>query len=104
MYFWDQHKNKVKNKLINTIMEEFSPLLDEPDNEPSANYWIDDAHNVSAFINDNGDDDKWIEIHYELYDMDEEKVGDLTIANTEYTDREELLRAVTAIVDDYYGD
>lgn len=101
MYNWFVDKYKIKNKTINAIMEEFDSLVNEVDK--TANYWIDNTHNVFAFINDNGDDDKWIEIHYELYDCDEEIIGDLFVLNTDDVDRDCLLQEVIAIVDAYYG-
>lgn len=100
MYNWFVDKYEIKNKTINTIMEEFDSLVNEAEN--TANYWIDQTHNVHAFINDNGGDDKWIEIHYELHDY-EDIIGDLLVLSTDCVDRDELLQEVCAIVDSYYG-
>ena len=101
MYNWFVDKNVIKSKTINAIMEEFDSLVNG--NDESANYWIDNTHNVLAFVNDNGNDDKWIEIHYELYDCNEEIIGDLFVLDTDDVDREELLEKVVVIVDTYYG-
>lgn len=101
MYNWFVDKDKIKSKTINAIMEEFDALVNEADK--TANYWIDNTHNVFAFVNDNGDDDRWIEIHYELYDCNEEIIGDLLVLNTDEVDREELLNEVIVIVDSYYS-
>lgn len=101
MYNWFTDKNRVKSRMINTIMEELDSLVNG--NDESANYWIDNTHNVFAVVNDNGDDDRWIEIHYELYDCNEEIIGDLFVLDTDNVNREELLREVSVIVDDYYG-
>lgn len=101
---WFVDKYEIKNKTINAIMEELEYLVEEGTEDKTANYWIDNTHNVFAFINDNGDDDRWIEIHYELYDCNEELVGDLLVLNTEYVDRDGLLQEVVGIVDAYYGD
>lgn len=98
---WFVDKSKIKSKTINAIMEEFDSLANG--NDMTANYWIDSTHNVFAFVNDNGSDDRWIEIHYELYDSDEEIIGDLFVLDTEDVDREELLKEIIVIVDDYYG-
>lgn len=103
MYNWFVNKEEIKNKTINAIMGELECLLDEPTEDKTANYWIDNTHNVFAFINDNGGDDKWFEIHYELYDCNEELIGDLFVMNTDYVDRDCLLQEVVAIVDAYYG-
>lgn len=101
MYNWFEDKNEIKNKTTNAIMEELDSLIDKPDK--TANYWIDSTHNVFAFINDNGNDDKWIEIHYELYDCNEDIIGDLLVLSTNNVDRDELLQEVVAITDAYYG-
>ena len=102
MYNWFVNKNEIKSKTINAIMEEFDSLING--NDKTANYWIDNTHNIFVFIDDNGDDDKWIEIHYELYDCNEDLIGDLFVLNTDDVDREELLREVSVIVNTYYGD
>lgn len=111
MYSWHTDKNEIKTKTVNAIMGELEYLLEPPNDtvhywlrDMVANYWIDDRHNVFAFINDNGDDDRWIEIHYELHDCNEDMIGDLLAVDTDDVDREELLKAVKEIVDAYYGD
>lgn len=101
---WFMNKNEIKTKTINAIMNELECLVEEATEDKTANYWIDQTHNVFAFVNDNGDDDRWIEIHYELYDCNEELVGDLFVLNTDYVDRDVLLQEVVGIVDTYYGD
>lgn len=100
MYNWFVDKDEVKSKTINAIMEEFDSLVNE--NDEVANYWIDQTHNVHAFINDNGNGDRWIEIHYELHDY-EDIIGDLFVLDTDNVDRDELLKEVEVIVDSYYG-
>ena len=104
MYNWFIDKNEIKNKTINAIMGELESLVKETTEVETANFWIDAMHNVFAFINDNGDDDRWIEIHYELYDFYGEIIGDLLVLNTEDITMEDLLSEVKAIVDAYYGD
>lgn len=101
---WFVDKNEIKNKTINAIMGELEYLLGELTEGDSANYWIDNTHNVLAFINDNGGGDRWIEIHYELYDCNEDIIGDLLVIDTDDVNREELLKKVKGIVDTYYGD
>lgn len=103
MYNWFVNKYEIKNKTINAIMGELESLTNEAEHITTANYWIDNTHNVFAFIDDNGNDDKWIEIHYELYDCNEELIGDLFVLNTDYVDRDSLLQEVVAIVNAYYG-
>ena len=104
MHNWFVDKNETKRKMISAIMGELEYLLDELTDSDSANYWIDNTHNVFAFVNDNGGDDRWIEIHYELYDCNENIIGDLLVLDTDDVTREELLEEVCSIVDTYYGD
>lgn len=104
MYNWFVNKNEIKSKTINAIMGELEYLLGELTEGDSANYWIDSTHNVFAFVNDNGDDDRWIEIHYELYDYNDDIIGDLMELGTDDVTREALLDKVKFVVDAYYGD
>lgn len=101
---WFVDKNEIKSGTTNAIVGELEYLLDESMENKTANYWIDNTHNVFAFINDNGNGDRWIEIHYELYDCNEDIIGDLLVANTEDVTMEDLLKEVKSIVDTYYGD
>ena len=102
---WFVDRNEIRRKTINAIMGELEYLLEDgADEDRTANYWIDNTHNVFAFINDNGGGDRWIEIHYELYDCNENMIGDLMELGADDVDREELLVEVKGIVDAYYGD
>lgn len=101
---WFVDRNEIKRKTINAIMGELEYLLGELTEGDSANYWIDNTHNVFAFVNDNGGGDRWIEIHYELYDCNEDIIGDLLVLSTEDVTREDLLEEVKTIVGAYYGD
>lgn len=101
---WFVDKNEIKDQMENAIMIELESLIDDMTENKSANYWIDNTHNVFAFINDNGDDDRWIEIHYELYDCNEEIIGDLLVLSTEDVNKRELLEQVRVIVNTYCGD
>lgn len=99
---WFVNKNEIKDKLENSIMGELESLIDESEYS-TANYWIDQTHNVHAFINDNGKDDRWIEIHYELHDY-EDIIGDLLVLSTDDVSKRELLEQIRVIVNTYYGD
>ncbi len=101
---WFVDKNKIKRETTNAIISELEYLLVDITEDKSANYWIDNVHNVFAFVNDNGGGDRWIEIHYELYDCNEDIIGDLLVLNTEDVTMEDLLKEVKVIVDTYYGD
>ena len=48
--------------------------------------------------------DNGIEIHFELYDKDENIIGDLIVADTESVNHKELYDEVLAIVKSYYGE
>lgn len=104
MYNWHDNENEIKSRTTTAIMGELESLTNELTKYETANYWIDSTHNVFAFVNDNGDGDRWIEIHYELYDYDENMIGDLLVLNTEDVTIEDLLIEVKVIVDAYYGD
>lgn len=90
---------EIKKQTVNAIMGEFDRLINAAD--LSVNYWLDSAHNIFGFINDDGRN-RWIEIHYELYDSAEEIIGDIWVADTNEVNRDELLREITVIVDNYY--
>lgn len=91
---------EIKNQTVNAIMGEFEQLIYAAD--MSVNYWLDSAHNIFGIVNDDGRN-SWIEIHYELYDSNEEIIGDIYVADTNEVNRDELLREITAIVDIYYN-
>lgn len=100
---WFVNKEEVKHKMINAIMGELECWLNDDDVQ-TANYWIDDVHNVFAFVNDNGDNDRWIEIHFELHDYSGDIVGDLLVLNTQDVNKDDLLKEIKTIVDMYYED
>lgn len=91
---------EIKKQTVNAIMGEFDRLIKTAD--MSANYWLDSAHNIFGIINDDGRN-RWIEIHYELYDSNEEIIGDIYVADTNEVNRDELLREITVIVDIYFN-
>ena len=101
---WFVDRNEIKRKTINSVMGELEYLLGKLTEGDSANYWLDSTHNIFALVNDNGDNDRWIEIHYELYDCNEDMIGDLLILNTDDVTREDLMEEIKVIVDAYYGD
>lgn len=102
MYNWFVNKDEMILKTVNSAMAELESIVED---EKTVNYWMDSTHNIFAFVNNNGDkedDDKWIEIHFELYDKDKDIVGDLIVANTESVNHKELYDEVFAIVKSYY--
>ena len=101
---WFVNKDETILKTVGSAMSELESIVED---EKTANYWIDDTHNIFAFVNNNGDtegDDKWIEIHFELYDKDENIVGDLIVADTESVSHKELYDEILTIVKLYYGE
>ncbi len=101
---WFVNKDDIILKTVNSAMAELEGILEY---EKTANYWIDDTHNIYAFINNNGDtedNDKWIEIHFQLYDNNEDIIGNFFVAETGYVNRKELYNEVLAIVKSYYGE
>ncbi len=104
MNSWFRNKNNTISKTVSSVMAELESIVED---EKTANYWIDDTHNIFVFVNSNGeteDDDKWIEIHFELYDKNEDIIGDLIVANTESVNHKELYDEVLTIVKSYYGE
>lgn len=101
---WFTNKDETILKEVGSVMAELESIIED---EKTANYWIDDTHNIFAFVNNNGDtgdDDKWIEIHFELYDRNENIIGDLIVVDTESVNHKELYDEVLAIVKSYYGE
>lgn len=104
MVNWFVNKEEIILKTVGSSMAELESIVED---EKTANYWIDDTHNIFAFVNNNGDtedDDKWIEIHFELYNKNEEIIGDLIVVNTESVSHKELYDEVLEIVKSYYGE
>jgi hypothetical protein len=95
-------KADVMRKMENAILGELETLLTDK-GVMSANYWIDNTHNVFATIAESSTD-KWLDIRLELYDCTEEWVGDLYIYDTDDMSIPSLERTVEAIVKDYYGE
>lgn len=98
---WFVNKNEMISQTVNSAMGELESIVKD---EKTVNYWVDNTHNIFAFVNDNGNDDKWIEIHFELYDRNKDIIGDLIVANTESVTYEDLHNEVMSIVKSYYGE
>ena len=101
---WFVNKDETILKTVGSAMAELESIVE---GEETANYWIDDTHNIFAFVNNNGDtedDDNWIDIHFELYDKNADIIGDLIVSNTESVSHKELYDEVLAIVKSYYGE
>lgn len=96
---WFTNKQELMQKTSNAVYDELENLLN---GDESANHWIDSTHNVFAIVNDNGDDDRWIEIHFELYDANEDIIGDILVLDTEDMSENELRKAVEDVVKEYF--
>ena len=62
---WFVNKDETILKTVGSAMAELESIVED---ERTTNYWIDNTHNIFAFVNNNGDtedDDKWIEIHFD---------------------------------------
>ena len=96
---WFTYKQELMQKTSNAVYDELENLLN---GDESANHWIDSTHNVFAFVNDNGDNDRWIEMHLELYDANEDIIGDILVLDTEDASENELRKAVEDVVKEYF--
>ena len=103
MMNWVLDKQVVMQQTENAIIGELECLLDDTSPTASANYWLDNKHNVFATISEDCGE-KWLDIRLELYDVDEDWVGDLYMYDTTDMSRESLERTVEQIVKDYYGE
>lgn len=79
---------KRKNLLFDRIMQELKCLVE--DNPPeTANYWIiDNKVNVFGYIEDNGDDDRWIVLILEQYDESGDMVKSEEFATDDVNEKE----------------
>ena len=66
---WGEHE------WYNEAVKQITALLPYYGEEYTANYWIDSNTNIFAYIEDNGDEDCWVEIKLEKYE-DGEQVED----------------------------
>ena len=96
---WFTNKQELMQKTSNAVYDELENLLN---GDESANHWIDSTHNVFAMVNDNGDNDRWIEIHFELYDVNADIIGDILVLDTEDVSENELRKAVEDVVKEYF--
>ena len=103
MMNWVLDEEVIMQQTENAIMRELECLLDDTRPTESANYWLDNRHNVFATISEDCGE-KYLDIRLELYDIDEDWVGDLYIYDTIDISREALTKTITQIVKDYSGE
>ena len=100
MKTWIKNKEVISSKLRNKIMCELEPLLLSRKIGDCANFWLDDGHNVFAYVEENGRGDFWIVADLELHES-EEWIGDLSSYSTEDMKTESLEKIIEEIVNDY---
>lgn len=104
MYNWVTADKNIVLKTFNAAMGEIETLLDaEYDSSLTANYWLDARHSIFAVV-DSANDEMWVELHYELYDANEELIGDLMVIDTRDMSRDAVEEEVMVIVKEYYGE
>lgn len=102
MYNWFEEKDVIIRQTVKTVTRFFRDLLEDV-RAASANYWISNRHNIFAEVET--DSDKMsILIKLEIYDDNNNCIGDLFVVDTKDMSRKSLRRAVTEIVKYYYGE
>lgn len=79
-------------------------VLIESDYPTSANYWIDNRHNVFAEAHKDYDGYTWIDIYFELYDINGDIIADIDVMETEDRSSKSLKDCIDTIVKEYYGE
>ena len=103
MMNWHIDKQEIVQKTVNAVYDELEILVDV--NYPiSANYWIDDRHNVFAETRRDNDGNNWISFYYELSDINGDIIADIHIMDTEDRSPESLKKGIIKIVNGYYGE
>lgn len=101
---WIMADKNIIQKTVNAVMGELESLASaEYGSEMTANYWLDERHNIFAVI-DSSCNEMWIELHYELYDANEELIGDLIVSDTRDASINAIEEEVWKIVKEYYGE
>lgn len=103
MLNWYVDKQKIINKTINAVYDELEIIVNV--NYPiTANYWIDDRHNVLAVTRRDNDGNDGISFYYELSDINGDIIADIHVMDTEDRRPESLKKGVIKIVNEYYGE
>lgn len=100
---WMMDEATIMKHTENAIIGELKTLLQDNNNVMTANYWIDNTHNVFAMITEGSDNEKGLDIRVELYDSREEQIGDLYIYGTDMC-KKSLEAVVKDIVKKYYAE
>lgn len=100
IYACNGNIKKLKQKVVR---EELECLLEDNYQGACANYWLSNRHNLFAEVTGDADE-MWIDIKLEIYDNDDDWIGDLIVVDTKDMSRESFEQAVTEIVKYYYGE
>ena len=100
---WYTDQQKTIYKTINAVYDELAVLI-ESDYPTSANYWIDNRHNVFAEAHKDCDGYAWIDIYFELYDINGDIIADIDVMETEDKSSKSLKECIVTIVNEYYGE
>ena len=103
MVNWHTYKQEIIKNTVNAIYGELEFIIDAK-HPTTANYWIDNRHNVFAELCNDNNGNSWISIYYELYDVNEDMIGDIDVMDTEDISPESLKECIIAIVNEYYGE
>ena len=104
MMNWITADKNLIQKTVNAAMGELDSLISgDYGSNQTANYWLDERHNIFAVVNSSCNE-MWIELHYELYGVDEDLIGDLIVFDTSDMSRDSLEEEVTSIVEMYFGE
>lgn len=103
MYNWFEDKNVTIRETVNVVIEALECLLEDDYQGACAYYWLSNRHNVFAEV-ETDSDEMYILIKLEIYDDNDDWIGDLFVADTKDMSLETLKEAVTEIVKYYYGE
>lgn len=106
MINWFTKKENEIKKLTDKAMQEFICLVGSDDINDWASFWLDSRHCIFGFVENNGRDDIWAEIHLELRDIDDEEelIGDLMVLCSGDTSEESIRREIEEIIKAYVGE
>lgn len=94
---WIVNREKTLRKTINEALEKTVSILD--DSEKTANFWIDDTHNIECVK-----DRDCIRVEYNLYNNEKIILTNILTLYIHNLIFEELDRNITRIVRKYYGE
>lgn len=98
---WYLDKEVIIAQTETTLTETLILLLDDTQIDDCADYWVDNTHNIHAYVT--GDNEElWVEAKMELYSTKDEYIGDLRVYDTKDISKESFAKLAREIVKDYY--